>query len=117
MSRCFLGPTKKSRIEKILGRSIQSASVRGGNEHFWASVQVDSKLHLLVNYKTGEIIENNRTLQEEKQTAFNVAWNSGFDKNIARAAAEDRARELIAQWTQRYRNGLDCDLKVLGIKS
>jgi hypothetical protein len=102
MSRCFLGSRKKARIEKILGRSVQSASVRGGNEHFWASVQVDRDLHLLVNYKTGEIIKDALELSEEKQIAFNNSWNFGNDETKARAAAVERERELIAQWTRRY---------------
>lgn len=56
MSRSALGPKKRRAIERITGRAVKWATVRGGTEHFWALVVFadDRERCWYVNYKTGE---------------------------------------------------------------
>lgn len=51
--RCPLGVRKLRRIAALTGRTVRHASVRGGEEHFWALVQFADGSTEYVNYKTG----------------------------------------------------------------
>lgn len=88
MSRCFLGTKKIKIIEAILKKKVVSASVRGGNEHFWASVSVEgSDQSLLVNYKTRKVVSDTNQAHVDVQAAFDSAWQSGASELEARAHA------------------------------
>jgi hypothetical protein len=102
MTRCFLGRTKLNRISDILGKPVLSASVRGGNEHFWASVRTADGESLLVNYKTREVIKDSRILNETKQRYFDLAWEMGMDVVTAKQEADKIERDMIAAWTKEY---------------
>lgn len=54
MTVCFLGSRKLRKIEVIIGEPVKQACVRGGWDHYWASVQSVSGDYM-VNYKTGEV--------------------------------------------------------------
>lgn len=55
MTLCFLGAKKRALIERLIGCEIRRACVRGGWEHYWASVTLADGRDLMVNYRTGEI--------------------------------------------------------------
>lgn len=55
MTLCFLGAKKRALIERLIGREVRQACVRGGWEHYWASVTLADGRDLMVNYRTGEI--------------------------------------------------------------
>ena len=59
--KCRLGEKKVRMIERLTGRNVKAAFVRGGWEHFWAEVFFENEKYdtknfpPMVNYKTGEI--------------------------------------------------------------
>ena len=95
MSRCFLGGKKLKRIEAIVGKKVISASVRGGNAHYWASVAVEGEgKSWLVNYKTGRIVVDADFAKSEVQKAFDAAWSTGKSELEAQAAADAKYQEI-----------------------
>lgn len=52
-----LGQKKRRRIERLTGRPVHSAFVRGGWPHFWAQVFWEDGTMGWVNYRTGEMRE------------------------------------------------------------
>ena len=62
MAKCALGPKKLRRIERLTGRKVTGAYVRGGWKHGWAEVFFEGETYNIgynwppmVNYHTGEI--------------------------------------------------------------
>jgi len=57
--KCRLGPKKVRRIEKLTGKKVAAAFVRGGWRHYWAEVFFEGEKYTkdtpMVNYKTGEV--------------------------------------------------------------
>jgi len=59
--KCALGTRKIRKIEKLTGKKVRSAWVRGGWKHFWAMVAFEGEdykgmIPPFVNYRTGEIL-------------------------------------------------------------
>lgn len=54
MAMCALGPKKLAKIAAMLGEPVTQALVRGGWEHYWASVQFPDGRNIMFNYRTGE---------------------------------------------------------------
>jgi len=101
MSRCALGPKKVAKIEQILGRKIIGASVRGGNAHFWAGVSCED-VNLLVNYKTGKVIEDSEAMAREAQNAHDRAFADGKSLDEARVIYRETMEKMIVEWTRKY---------------
>lgn len=59
--KCRLGARKVRKIERMTGKKVAVAYVRGGWEHFWAQVFFEGETYTLenpppmVNYKAGEV--------------------------------------------------------------
>ena len=56
MAKCALGPRKLRKIERLTGRPVRQAFVRGGWEHGWALVffvDTPDTAGEMVNYHTG----------------------------------------------------------------
>ncbi|MCP4651032.1 MAG: hypothetical protein GY853_13270 [PVC group bacterium] len=96
MSGCLLGSKKKRIIEKLTGKKVDFAFVRGGWEHFWACVNFvgeeydwsKGKPQPFVNYKTGEVRYPKTTKQRtympetEQQRLFDEAVKELEDAGI-----------------------------------
>lgn len=52
--RCALGPKRIRKVERLTGRAVHTAYVRGGWEHHVAQVLFRDGSVVWVNYKTGE---------------------------------------------------------------
>ena len=86
--RCSLGSKKIRKIEAILGCAVKSATVRGGEAHYWASVTTVDGRHPKVNYRTKKVVWDVLKALAEPQLAFDEAWRSGSSAYEALAAAK-----------------------------